>query len=163
MLLIYGGLRRAECAAICLKDIVQKEEHHVLIVQSGKGRKRRDIPLRPDVFRSITSYLESVGRLDDNPDSKLFMGFYKGCAPSHRPITDRQIPNIVESYAAKAHVTATPHDLRASAITYWLDTGANIVQVQRLAGHADPKVTERYYTRHQDLDNSPVYRVDLNN
>lgn len=161
MLLIFGGIRRSECAAIRIADITLKQEHHVLTVQSGKGDKRRDVPLRPDVFRAIADYLEAVGRLNDNPVSHLFTGFVKGGKATNKGLTDRQIANIVDGYAAKAKLKATPHDLRASAITYFIDTGAPIVVVQRLVGHSNPKTTECYYTRKQDLDNSPVYKVDL--
>ena len=115
MLLIYGGIRRSECAAIKLKDISLKQEHHVLTVQAGKGNKRRDVPLRPDVFRAISLYLEATNRLNNNPENYLFTGFLKGQKPTHRGITDRQIANIVQGYAEIAHVHATPHDLRASA------------------------------------------------
>ncbi len=162
MLLIYGGLRRSECADIRLEDISLKQEHYVLTIQSGKGDKRRDVPLRPDVFRAIRHYLEAVGRQNDHPHAHLFTGFTKGGKQTNRGITDRQIANIVKGHAGKAEVTATPHDLRASAITFLFDTGAPIVVIQRLVGHNDPKTTEGYYTRKQDLDNSPVYKVDLN-
>lgn len=162
MLLIYGGLRRSECAAVRLEDISLKQEHEVLTIQSGKGNKRRDVPLRPDVFRAIKQYLEATSRTNDHPHTHLFTGFQKGGKSTQRGITDRQIANIVEGYAEKAEVKATPHDLRASAITYLFDTGAPIVVIQRLVGHNDPKTTEGYYTRQQDLDNSPVYKIDLN-
>jgi integrase/recombinase XerD len=161
MLLIYGGIRRSECAAINLEDIQLKQEHYVLTILKGKGDKARDVPLRPDVFRAIRAYLTATDRLDDDPASPLFTGFLKGQKATHRGITDRQIANIVEGYAVASGLTCTPHDLRASAITYWFDTNTPIVVIQRLAGHADPKTTERYYTRKQDLDNSPVYKVDL--
>jgi site-specific recombinase XerD len=162
MLLIYGGIRRSECAAIRLQDITLKQEHYVLTIQSGKGDKARDVPLRPDVFRAIRAYLEATSRQNDAPASHLFTGFLKGQKATQRGITDRQIANIVEGYAARVGVHATPHDLRASAITFFIDTKAPLVVVQRLVGHSDPKTTERYYTRKQDLDNSPVYKVDLN-
>ncbi|HEY6407006.1 MAG TPA: site-specific integrase [Ktedonobacteraceae bacterium] len=55
----------------------------------------------------------------------------------------------------------TPHDLRASFITYAVETGKPIIQVQRLVGHSSPATTERYYSRKQDLDTSPVYAIDL--
>lgn len=161
MLLIYGGIRRSECAAITLQDVTMKQEHRVLTVQSGKGDKRRDVPLRPDVFRALSEYLEAVGRLNDNPASPLFTSFYKGQRIRGQGITDRQIANIVEEYAKKAQLTATPHDLRATAITLFIDTGSPIIVVQRLVGHESPETTERYYTRKQNLDNSPVYKVDL--
>ncbi len=162
MILIYGGIRRSECAAIKLKDITLKQEHHVLTIQAGKGNKRRDVPLRPDVFRAMNLYLEETNRLNDNPESYLFTGFLKGQKPTYRGISDRQIANIVQGYAKIAKVHATPHDLRASAITYLIDTGAPIVVVQRLVGHSDPKTTEGYYTRKMDIDNSPIYKIDLN-
>lgn len=162
MLLIYGGIRRSECADIKLEDIQLKQEHYVLVVQAGKGAKRRDVPLRPDVFRAIRAYLDASGRLNDNPGYQLFTGFLKGQKATCKGITDRQIANIVEGYAKRAGLTCTPHDLRASAITFFIDTNAPLVVVQRLVGHSDPKTTEHYYTRKQDLDNSPVYKVDLN-
>jgi integrase/recombinase XerD len=161
MLLIYGGIRRSECAAIKLEDIQLKQEHYVLAVKEGKGDKARDVPLRPDVFRAIRVYLTSIDRNNDAPTSPLFTGFLKGQKARAGGITDRQIANIVEGYAHAAGLTCTPHDLRASAITYWLDTNTPIVVIQRLAGHSSPETTERYYTRKQDLDNSPVYKVDL--
>ena len=161
MLLIYGGIRRSECAAVKLEDIQLKQEHYVLTIKAGKGDKARDIPLRPDVFRSIKSYLTATNRNNDAPSSPLFTGFLKGQKATRKGITDRQIANIVEGYAAAAGLTCTPHDLRASAITYWFDTNTPIVVIQRLAGHSSPETTEHYYTRKQDLDNSPVYKVDL--
>lgn len=161
MLLIYGGLRRAECASVKIGDITSKEEHKVLVVQHGKGSKRRDIPLRPDVFRAIKAYLEAVDRLNDSPDALLFAGFRKGNRSQPKGITDRQISNIVEFYAQQVGITCSPHDLRATFITLAIDTGSPIIQVQRLAGHSSPVTTEKYYSRHQDLDKSPVYRITL--
>jgi len=163
MLLIYGGIRRSECAAIRLADITLKQEHHVLTIQNGKGNKRRDVPLRPDTFRAINAYLAAVDRLNDSPDSFLFTGFVnQGQKQTMRGITDRQIANIVKEYAALAHLTCTPHDLRATSITLMIDTGAPIIKVQRLVGHSSPVTTERYYSRKLDLDDSPVYKIDLN-
>ncbi len=160
-LLIFAGVRRAECAAIRIGDITSKQEHTVLTVQHGKGNKRRDIPLRPEVFRAIKVYLDAVGRLDDSPESHLFTGFRKGQHSTNVGLTDRQICNIVKGYAAQAQLQCTPHDLRASAITFWIDTGSPLVLAQHHAGHASPITTERYYSRKQELDNSPVYRVNL--
>jgi site-specific recombinase XerD len=145
-LLIYGGVRRSECAAIKLEDIQLKQEHSVLTIQAGKGDKTRDVPLRPDVFRAIRSYLEATDRLNDTPASPLFTGFLNRQRSTRKGITDRQIANIVEGYAAASGLTCTPHDLRASAITYFIDTKAPLVVVQRLVGHSSPVTTERYYT-----------------
>ena len=161
MLLIFGGVRRSECAHITLADITSKQEHKVLTIQHGKGNKRRDIPLRPDVFRAIYSYLESVDRLDDSPDSSLFTGFTSGYHATDQGISSKTVEHVVKRYAAIIGMKITPHDLRASAITFWSDTNAPLIMVQRLAGHSSPVTTERYVSRKANLDNSPVYKVDL--
>jgi len=161
MLLLYTGIRRSECADATLGDITSKQEHKVLTIQHGKGDKRRDVPIRPDVFRALTTYLETVNRLNDSPESNIFHRFIRGNHSSDQGISDKAIENIVKKYAALAGVKCTPHDIRASFITFAMDTGVPLIQVQRLAGHSDPKTTERYYSRKQDLDNSAVYKIDL--
>lgn len=161
MLMIFAGLRRSELVATVIGDISSKQEHKVLTVQEGKGMKWRDIPLYPATSRAITSYLEAAGRLDDSPQSPLFSRFYKGSKATSLPITDGMLCKIVKRYAAKAKVNATPHDLRATFITLAIDTGSPLIQIQRLAGHASPETTERYYSRKQDLDKSPIYRISL--
>lgn len=161
MLLLYCGIRRAECAAIKIGDIVAKMEHTVLTVQHGKGNKRRDIPLRPDVYRALKSYLTAMDRLNDSPDAYVFQGFSKNQYHAQHRISSRQLCNVVDGYARKAGLKCTPHDLRASFITFAIETGAPLIQVQRLVGHSSPITTERYFTRRMDLDNSAVYKIDL--
>jgi integrase/recombinase XerD len=162
MVLIKAGLRRAELIAATLGDIsFKQEEHIVLTVVEGKGDKYREIPLEEETFHIVNSYLEAANRLNASPDSPLFVGFRRGDHPTEQPLTDEQVCYIVKQYAKLAGVKATPHDLRASAITFWIETGANIVDVQRLAGHANPGTTSGYYSRKQHLKNSPVYKVRL--
>jgi integrase/recombinase XerD len=113
MLLIYGGIRRSECAAIKIEDIALKQEHYVLTIQAGKGDKVRDVPLRSDVFRAIRSYLEATDRSNDAPANPLFTGFLKGQKATHRGITDRQIANIVEGYA-RAPISSINSNIRST-------------------------------------------------
>ena len=42
-------------------------------------------------------------------------------------------------------VQMTPHDLRHSAITAWIEHGASVVLASRWAGHSDPGFTLRRY------------------
>lgn len=166
LLLLIAGIRRTECAACTWADISFKQEHHVLTVQYGKGGKWRDVPLRADVYRALLDYQGALNRfLTENGRGSvpshfpLFTGFYKGDKPSFQGISDKQIANIVLAYAVKAGITATPHDLRATAITFMIDTGLPIVKVQRVAGHESPDTTAGYYTRKLELDESPVYKI----
>jgi len=161
VVLIWAGLRRAELVAVTIGDISKKQESIVLTVAQGKGDKYRDIPMEEGTFHIIEDYLEAAGRLNASPASPLFVGFDRGDHSTEQPLTDEHVCYIVKRYAKLAGVKATPHDLRATAITNWIETGANIVDVQRLAGHANPGVTSGYYSRKQHLKNSPVYKVRM--
>lgn len=161
MVLLYTGLRRSEIAHARIVDVIKQRGHYVLVVPHGKGNKRRSVPMKPEIYQAIWTYLDAAGRLNDDPQSPLFTGYRKGSTPTGLALSDRQIHRIVAYYADKAGIKASPHDIRASFITNLIETGKPVLQVQRLAGHASPTTTERYYSRKQDLDESPVYLVDV--
>jgi hypothetical protein len=52
---------------------------------------------------------------------------------------------------------AVPHSLRHSAITFALDAGASLRDVQDYAGHKDPRTTRRYDHSRDSLDRNAAY------
>jgi integrase/recombinase XerD len=53
----------------------------------------------------------------------------------------------------------SPHSLRHSAITFALDAGAAVRDVQDYAGHEDPRTTRRYDHSRDSLDRKAAYAV----
>ena len=53
----------------------------------------------------------------------------------------------------------SPHSLRHSAITFALDTGASLRDVQDYAGHKDPRTTRRYDHSRDSPDRNAAYTV----
>ena len=53
----------------------------------------------------------------------------------------------------------SPHSLRHSAITFALDAGAALRDVQDYAGHKDPRTTRRYDHARDSLDRNAAYAV----
>ena len=160
MLLLRTGIRRAECAALTLGDLSLKRGHNTLTIQHGKGDKRRVVKVQVDVMRTIDDYLVATGRKDESEEGKsrpLFVRILKGYhVPPKReetPLTDKAIEQIVRRNAKIIGVAnLTPHGLRATFVTLALEAGAPLHKVQRQAGHADPRTTERYQKRKDDLD-----------
>lgn len=161
MLLLRTGLRRGECAALCLGDLEQDQGHHVAIIRHAKGNKRRKVKIPVDVLRLIEAYLEATNRKGLGPNAPLFIQFRKGDHPQEAGISGQLIRRVVEAYAEKAGLQLTPHGLRATFVTLALEGGAKLHQVQYVVGHADPRTTERYQKRKLNLDDNGVDYVKL--
>jgi integrase len=140
-----GGLRRAEAVALELADYTQ--ETGELRVIGGKGRKDRTTYLQNGAASAITDWL-AVRGLEPGP---LFCPVNKGGRVQLRRMTSQAIYNALEKRRVGAGVRPfSPHDMRRTFISELLDAGADIVTVQRLAGHARPETTARYDHRGEE-------------
>lgn len=156
MLLIRTGIRRSECAALKAGDIQKEQGHTILMIEHGKGDKRRVVKLPADVARTLEEYQEAC-KLSKEADAPLFVGFDKGDHPTKQGISDKLIERVVKAYAKELEIDGlTPHGLRASFITLALEGKAPLHKVQYAAGHADPRTTERYQKRKLNLDDNAV-------
>jgi integrase len=78
----------------------------------------------------------------------LFCPVYRSGHIKPSRLTTQAIFHIVRKRAEATGVASlTPHDFRRSVIGDLLDRGADIVTVQKLAGHASPITTARYDRR----------------
>jgi len=159
LLLLRTGIRRAECAALNCEDLSTKSGHAIAIIRHGKGDKRRIIKLPVEVARAITAYRTAAG-ITGGP---LFVGFDRGDHPTHDRVSTRLIERVVKHYARQLEEGPhlSPHSMRASFVTLALEGGARLQQVQYAVGHADPRTTERYQKRKENLDDNAVDYIHL--
>jgi len=69
---------------------------------------------------------------------------------------------VLQKRAAESSVAAfSPHDFRRTFITELLDTGADVITVSRLAGHADPATTAKYDMRGEEVKRQAVARLKV--
>jgi site-specific recombinase XerD len=139
MSLLYGcGLRRAELVDLQLGDYI--EEENELIVR-GKGNKQRAVPVG-NAAPALDDWLAIRGE-EIGP---LFWGL--GNRNRGGRLTDQAVYNMLRKRARLAGVSRlSPHDFRRTFVGDLLDAGADIVTVQKMAGHADPATTSRYDRR----------------
>ena len=165
LLLLRTGIRRAEAAELTPGDITTEQGHNVLIIQHGKGDKRRRVKLPVDVHRVLQDYVTTIGLNEAEKKTPLFVSFIKGDKP-RQPFVGlggKDIERIVEGYAKKSGLAGlSPHGLRASFVTLALEGGAKLQQVQYAAGHSDPATTERYQKRKFNLDDNATDYLKVN-
>lgn len=158
-LLLVNGLRTIEVSRASMEDMHEIEGFTVLKVH-GKGGKIGDAKLRDDVAAAISSYLQYRG--STNPDEPLFLAV--GNLGKGR-ISEKTVQARVRHYLKLAGIqkpNLTAHSLRHTCAVLTLSLGkADIIQVQRLLRHSDPKVTMRYvqsldWLRDNAVDRNPI-------
>lgn len=108
-----------------------------LEVPAGKGNKRRYIPIPENLLLPLKQFTSN---------RREFL-FENGMG---NPYTRRSWQLKMKTYAEKAGFTGetldktTPHILRHTRATQWLDNGLNLREVQHLLGHSSISTTEIY-------------------
>jgi site-specific recombinase XerD len=140
---LYGaGLRRAEVVELDLSDY--DAETGALKVRHGKGNKARIVYATNGAKGALDAWIELRG----NAPGALFLPVQCNGKIIARRMTTEAVLKLLRKRAAQAGIeTLSPHDLRRTFISDLLDAGADIVTVQKLAGHSSVETTARYDRR----------------
>jgi integrase/recombinase XerC len=137
--LLYGsGLRIAEALSLRRRDVPAPGEGDSVTV-TGKGNRRRMVPVLPQVAALIADYV-TICPYDLPTDGPLFVGARGG------PLSPRIVQLVMARLrgALSLPETATPHALRHSFATHLLARGGDLRAIQELLGHASLSTTQIY-------------------
>lgn len=130
------GLRPGEAKTLRWDDIDFKRKRAMVTGKVG----RRSVPLSDDAIQAIKALMPEVG----NPF--VFIGRVSG---GHIVGVHKMLGLICERAGVEYF---TPYDLRHSAATNALASGADVRSVQALLGHADLATTAKYLHTSQERD-----------
>ncbi len=137
MLMLRCGLRVAEVVDLAIGDVDLRRSK--ILVQNGKGRKGRVVYLSQDAYEALVAYLKI------RPSKKVRKVFLAEKSPFRgEPISVRGIQKRLESYARKASLDISCHQLRHTMATQLLNADAELVTIQDLLGHSRITTTQRY-------------------
>jgi integrase len=144
---LYGsGLRRSEVVALDLADY--HPDTAELRVRQGKGNKDRLCYVTAGAAAALAEWLAVRG---DDAGSLFWPAGGRGRPLLNRRMSDQAVLLVLRRRATQARVSLfTPHDLRRTFISDLLDAGADMVTVQKLAGHATVQTTARYDRRGEE-------------
>ena len=138
-MLYATGIRVGELVSIKIDDI---DLNNRLIRITGKGNKSRNVIYGEYCEDILHTYLNDgyIKLIKDKAKTNLIINNLGG------PITDRAIRyiinNIVRETSLKKHVS--PHSIRHTFATHMLESGADLLTVQELLGHASLSTTQIY-------------------
>ncbi len=158
MTLYATGMRRSERARLKVSDI--DSQRMIIRVVEGKGGKDRDLPLSPTLLETLREYWHWR-----KPRLYLFPTRNR----QHRldqPISDKTVWIACSEAARRAGIRkrVTPHTLRHSWATHWLEAGSDLRTIQVLLGHGDLETTAQYLhlsQRHLQAVTNPLDGLSL--
>jgi integrase/recombinase XerD len=143
-LLLHNALRVDEACAADVTDLGGDSGHRVLRVVR-KGARKAKIPLTPATVAALEAYLAARAERAGMGEWRQLGAPLLVTATGGR-LRQGHLWELVRRLARTAGVGAwdqlSPHSLRHSAITFALDAGASLSDVQDYAGHKDPRTTQ---------------------
>lgn len=145
MELFYSsGLRVSELVLLDRKDFIAEE---LLLRLQGKGQKERIVPITKNAAEWIQSYLSKPerylkreGHLAQKDANAIFLNREGG------RITTRSVDRMFCKYLTLSGLSGniTPHTIRHTIATHWLENGMDLKTIQLLLGHASLTTTTIY-------------------
>lgn len=162
----YTGMRISEVLGLTWEDVdFESGEVHVR-KQLGRGKKgepakrtslktdaaKRTIDLAPQLETMLRNHRATAFERGQARRDCLVFATLTGAPINHRNASARGLEKAADR--AGLNREGLPrlgfHDLRHTAITHLIRSGADVAQVQRFAGHARPSITLDAYTHEFD-------------
>lgn len=147
--LAYGcGLRAKELERLNREDILLQEK--VVVVQQGKGNKKRIIPISGNIAKDLANYYNesypilAAGR-KYNTKNKAFMLNSLGGRMCHYTY-NKELKKIIDQTENQVikDKQITLHHLRHSIATHLLERGMQVHEVRQFLGHRHLETTQLY-------------------
>lgn len=137
MELFYSsGLRLSEVSGLNLRDFDAK---NLILNIFGKGKKQRQAPITATAADWLVRYLNHPER-DEKEAGPIFLNKHG------RRLTPRSIDRNFAAYLKASGLSerVTPHTIRHTIATHWLENGMDLKTIQLLLGHKSLATTTIY-------------------
>ena len=139
-----SGLRVSELCALNREDVILP---NLSMRVKGKGKKERIIPITKNASRWLHDYL-------NHPDRYAGSSTFQ---PQHDPqaiflnkwgrrLSARSVDRLFRRYLLSSGIaaTVTPHTIRHTIATHWLENGMDLKTIQGILGHSSLSTTTIY-------------------
>jgi integrase/recombinase XerC len=143
-LLYSSALRMSEAVGLNRADLDQT--NRTLLIR-GKGKKERLVPITATALKWIQAYLRHPSRLAGEkkilPEKDVQALFLNRHGDR---LSERSLDRLFKEYVKKAALPSqtTPHVVRHTIATHWLEAGMDLKTIQILLGHSNVATTTIY-------------------
>lgn len=145
MELFYSsGLRVSELAELNREDL---DIPQLLITLKGKGKKERVVPITENAARWLTNYLEHPERHHEMDGHMAEVDSHAVFLNKHGTrLTTRSIDRNFDKFLKLSGLAGkiTPHTIRHTIATHWLENGMDLKTIQVILGHSTLATTTMY-------------------
>lgn len=144
-IMVGCGLRRAEVVGLGWKDVGRDS---LLSVHQGKGGKARRVPIPAGTREAVSDLHRVMGSPGSGWMFVRLTTTHGHIWPGAPALLPPRMYDVCRRAAKRAGVQHfSPHDLRRTCVTRYLDAGVGLLLVQAMAGHASVDTTKRYDRR----------------
>lgn len=134
IMLASTGLRASECCQLNVGNVDLLQG--VLLVERGKGGKRRKVGMNRNLIAHLKRHLAA---LSDTSDAAPLFVNTKGKRMQRDGLLNR-----IRRLGQETGIKVSPHVLRRAFVTINANKGRSLVMLQMACGHADIKTTRDY-------------------
>ncbi len=147
------GMRRGEILSLKWTDL--DLVRGIIHVRTSKSGKPRQVPMSGAVAAALGPLPHRGEHVFHNPETGTHVldvktAFHAACGRAKKDPNDKKDPGITG---------VRFHDLRHTALTWMLQSGADIVSVSKIAGHASIIMTQRYCHASPEMQRLAVNKV----
>lgn len=142
-----AGLRAAEIAGLTWGDVLDatgtlSKESLVIPGNIAKYGRGREIPMHPLLYDALQEYKQSLSKLTANTRLILCQDGVTRMSPNNMAVYIRRIYNRVGLMGCSSHSGRRTFITKAARMVN--DYNCSLLDVQRIAGHANLDTTEAY-------------------
>lgn len=125
-----------------------------------KGGKRHRVPAHHRLRELMDEYLGASGIWEEK-ESPLFRAANRSKELTDRKLNRQRAWEMVRRRARQAGIEKeiSPHSMRATGITSFLENGGELETAQRIAAHSDSRTTKLYDRRDERIEQGEIERV----
>lgn len=158
--MLYTFGRVSAVVNMRVKDYAPAGERKMVLNLREKGGKRHRVPAHHKLQKHLDAYIRAAGIAEEN-EEPLFRAANRSKELTGRTLKRQRAWEMVKRRARQAGISKdiSPHSMRATGITAFLEHDGDLESAQRIAAHSDPRTAKLCDRRGEKINQGEIERI----